>query len=164
MMTIPKQGVQCDVLYGNPRGVNGLANATWERKNLVYIVPPYPMVMGSISISKIRINRACAASLERVLKNIWTMCGKDYNTIKRLNYHVFSGSYNYRLKRNGSALSMHAYGAAIDFDAPNNMMGDKTPGFTPESIIVKAFEQEGWVWGGRWKNGIDGMHFQCAKI
>lgn len=160
---IPKQS-ECDSFYGNPRGHDGNANEVWEHDNLAYVTPPYQLWMGTIKIKRVKIHKKCAASLTRVMAEIWEKCGKDYEKIKELNYHVFSGAYNYRLKRGGSSLSMHAYGAAIDFDAPNNMMADHTPGFHRDSIIVKAFEREGWVWGGNWANSIDGMHFQMAVV
>ena len=155
---------QCDSFYGNPRGNDGNANTTWESTNLSFIVPPYPLVMGDIKITRIKVHKKCADSLGRVLADIWQQCGHDYERIKALNYHIFSGAYNYRLKRGGRSLSMHGYGAAIDFDAPDNQMGDSTPAFHSDSIIVKAFEKEGWTWGGRWKSSVDGMHFQAANV
>jgi hypothetical protein len=70
--------------------------------------------------------------------------------------------------RGGSSLSTHAFGVAIDIAAPWNALGKK-PGynkhsFTEKSLIVQAFEAEGWVWGGRWERRPDGMHFQAARI
>lgn len=160
---IPKQS-ECDAFYGNPRGNDGNASSSWESKNLIYIVSPYQLWMGDIKINRIKIHKKCADSLIRVMSDIWQQCGKDYEKIKALNYHVFSGAYNYRLKRGHSSLSMHAYGCAIDFDAPHNQMGNHSPAFHADSIIVKAFEKEGWTWGGRWVNSTDGMHFQYADV
>jgi hypothetical protein len=37
--------------------------------------------------------------------------------------------------------------------------------FQDSSLIVQAFEAEGWVWGGRWSGrSIDAMHFQACTV
>jgi hypothetical protein len=53
---------------------------------------------------------------------------------------------------------------AIDFDAPENQMNDTTPLFKKDSIIVMAFEDAGWTWGGNWSKGVDAMHFQYPTV
>jgi hypothetical protein len=156
---------QVPAIFGNPTGSDGNSSPVWEAKNLVYIRPPFKMAMGDIPITRIRIHKLVADSLLEVLNEIWDKCSKDQNIINLHHYNIFSGSFNYRSKRGKSSLSMHAYGVAIDFDAPHNGMGDITPGFLPDSIIVKAFEEHGWTWGGRWSGrSIDGMHFQYPRV
>jgi hypothetical protein len=67
---------------------------------------------------------------------------------------------------------MHAYGCAIDFDAPRNGLGDKTPNFANIPEVLSAFKSEGAIWGGDWNgNGdtqderrCDGMHWQFARL
>ena len=155
---------QCLQIYGNPVGYDGNASPQWEAKNLVYVVPPYEMYMGSIRIRKIKVHKKVAESLQGVLNDIWEKCGKDQNVINKYKYNVFSGAYNFRNKRGAASLSMHAFGVAIDFDAPDNQMNDTTPLFKKDSIIVTAFESAGWTWGGSWSSGIDAMHFQYPTV
>jgi hypothetical protein len=156
---------ECIQYLGNPTGADGNANPAWESENLGFLIPPYKMKMGDIKITRIKFHKKLIPSLAEVLNEIWEKCGKDQRIIEEYNYHIFSGSYNYRPKRGGRSLSMHAFGAAIDFDAPNNAMGDSTPEFLPDSIIVKAFENHGWTWGGRWSGrGVDGMHFEYPRV
>jgi len=91
--------------------------------------------------------------------------GKDQKTIDAWGVSVFSGSYNYRVMRGGAVLSMHAYGCAIDLDAPRNFFHDQDPHFAHIPQVVKAFKDEGWVWGGDWSGrSKDGMHFQAARV
>jgi hypothetical protein len=156
----PKQ-TQCLAKFGNP-------TAPGFSKNLTTIVPPYPMWMGDIPIKKITINKIAAESLLRVLNAIWEHYGKDKNAIKRVGADVFSGAFAVRNMRGGRNLSMHAYGLAIDINAPENQLGWK-PGAHPDSFtddhpVVKAFKAEGWTWGGDWKSRPDGMHFQAAIV
>lgn len=70
-------------------------------------------------------------------------------------------------------LSMHAYGCAMDFDAPRNGFHDVTPHFASlRQEVVEPFLKLGGVWGGDWNgNGTsaderraDGMHFQFARL
>ena len=137
------------------------------RKHMVQVNLPYTMWMDDIRITKTWMNKICADSLLRVLTYVWDENGRDYDKIKSQQLHIFSGAWNIRNMRGGSALSTHAYGVAIDIAAPYNALGKK-PGynkhsFTEKSLIVKAFQEEGWVWGGPWSRP-DGMHFQAARI
>jgi hypothetical protein len=148
---------ECDVFYGNPRGPGGSrSSVAWESTNLVYMAPKFDLAMGSIPITSITIHKLCADSLRRIL---------DYlAVVDQPGKNEFGGSYCYRMMRaNSRALSMHAYGAAIDFDPENNAFGSHKHSFTEDSPIVRAFEAEGWVWGGRWSYP-DAMHFQAARV
>jgi|688.fasta_scaffold04746_11 hypothetical protein len=138
------------------------------KKNMVQVNLPYTMWMDDIKITKTWMNKLCADSLIRVLTHVWDANERDYDKIKAQQLHIFSGSWNIRNMRGGHSLSTHAFGLAIDIAAPYNMLGKK-PGynkfsFTENSVIVKAFEAEGWVWGGRWDKRPDGMHFQAARV
>jgi hypothetical protein len=160
----PKQS-ECDAFYGNPRGRNGLASATWEAANLVKVTVPWRMVAAwdaNIPIKSIRVHKRCAESLARILGRI--NCESAYSQALLADWGMdkFGGGYNYRLMRGGSRLSMHSYGCAVDFDPARNGMGDKTPHFANCPEVLAAFKSEGWEWGGDWTNP-DGMHFQAAR-
>jgi hypothetical protein len=70
------------------------------------------------------------------------------------------GGYNYRTKRNGTSLSQHAYGNAIDINPQKNPM-TYGPLVTdmPKNISDMA-AKHGLSWGGDWKNSKDAMHFE----
>jgi hypothetical protein len=72
--------------------------------------------------------------------------------------HVYSGCYAARtIARSPTAPpSNHAYGAAIDINAPENPYG-ATPTMDPR--IVKIFQRWGFLWGGKYLTP-DGMHFE----
>ncbi len=157
---------ECDRFYGDPRAPGGDAPAVaWEMANLVRVRPPFRMTYAGTPISGIRIHKKCAESLSRILAKIWTAAARDQAVLDRWGASTYAGAYNFRLMRGGDRLSMHSWGCAIDLDPVRNGMGDTTPNFAKVPQVVKAFEDEGWVWGGRWTGkSCDGMHFQAARL
>ena len=75
--------------------------------------------------------------------------------------HVYSGCYAARtVARSPTAPpSQHAYGAAIDINAPENPYG-ATP--TMDLRIVRIFQRWGFLWGGKFLTP-DGMHFEYGS-
>lgn len=161
----------CDTYYGNPRGVNGRPSPAWAAENIYgndsYIKPPFQMYYGNTPIRGFRVHRRCAESLRRVFQKIWDAADHEQSIVDAWGASKFSGSYVFRNKRGGGTLSMHAYGCAIDLDAARNARGSTRPFFGKEgpNIVVRCFESEGWIWGGRWRGAsCDGMHFQAANV
>lgn len=76
-----------------------------------------------------------------------------------------AGTYNCRRVAGSRAISMHAYGAAIDIDTRHADYWRWSPGETPRwrnripVAIVRIFEQHGFIWGGAWYH-YDTMHFE----
>jgi hypothetical protein len=159
MRTWPKQ-TDCAHLFGNP------SFSGWGAVHLVPITPPFPMHMGAIPIHSIQINRIAADALAHVLATYWDKVGKDLARVKAEGVDIFSGSWNVRNMRGINQVSMHAYGLAIDLNAPQNPLGvapGKTKGsFTSKSLIVQCFAEVGVVWGGPWRRP-DAMHFQMTQ-
>jgi hypothetical protein len=75
--------------------------------------------------------------------------------------HVYSGCYAARTvaRRPTAPPSQHAYGAAIDINAPENPYGAQP---TMDPRIVRIFERWGFLWGGRFLTP-DGMHFEYGS-
>lgn len=156
--TWPTQA-QAMSFYGNP------SHSAWIKANLVSVPCPWTLHMDKDVLHAIQIHRKAAESLHRVLQYIWEKAGKTQEAIEKLHYDRYSGSYNYRPIRGGSGLSMHSFGVAIDFDDQENQQHAEHHLFQPDSLIVKAFEGEGWIWGGRWSPAsVDAMHFQAARV
>lgn len=88
-----------------------------------------------------------------------------------------TSSFNYREVTNGSELSLHAYGLAIDINPkmnpyvsedyvlPANAMAyvdreQSIPGMIQEGdALHQAFTSRGWEWGGDWTHLKDYQHF-----
>lgn len=150
---------QCLSYYGDPR------TAGWLHANTVDVACPWPLSMGAIAIPHILIHKKCADSLGRVLGAVWDAVGRDQQKIKALRYDQYDGSYNLRVMRGGSSLSMHSFACAIDWDAADNQQHSQRHLFRDDSLLIVKFKEEGWVWGGDWSPGsIDAMHVQAARI
>jgi hypothetical protein len=151
---------ECLEEFGNP------SEPGWTSQWLVPIATPFQMHMDEIPIKSIKVNRIAAASLSRVLTNIWNACGHNINTVNKCGCGVYSGCWAVRPIRGGRSPSMHSFGLAIDINAPANGLAEPVSRtiFKPDSLVVKAFKQEGWVWGGDWRGRRDAMHFQAAIV
>jgi hypothetical protein len=152
-------------LYGNPDANNdGAADPSWAAKYLTTIIPPYRMVLAwdkKAVVSRITVNKGCAAALLASLKGIRDHYGSQA-ALEKARMHLFGGVYNFRPKRQGKTLSMHAYGAAIDLDPDHNGQGRPV---TMPAEVVAIFDAQGADWGGRWSpKSRDGMHFQFARV
>ena len=77
-----------------------------------------------------------------------------------------SGGYNYRHIQDTGLLSAHAYGISIDLNRNDSDYwkwvskeeGSKRIASYPQAI-VEAFENHGFVWGGKWAH-FDILHFE----
>lgn len=159
MAKLPKQS-ECLSLFGNPNSAN------WVKTNTEHVPVPWAMHMDAIPIKSIVINRIASDSLARVLTKIWDRCDHTQSKIHAAGCDCFSGSYAVRPIRGGKAMSMHSFALAIDIDAPHNPLAapaTKT-NFKANSLVVQAFKEEGWIWGGDWRTRRDAMHFQFAIV
>lgn len=148
--------------FGDPMryvGDDGRVSSVWVSQ-MVRVSFPKPLVLGwTVEEKEPKFARAasvhqnCAEELERVFlilerEDLWPK------------FRTFDGAYTWRMQRNSaSKLSMHSFGAALDFDAATNKLG-QVDGDINQSI-VQVFESCGWTWGGRFQRP-DMMHFQFA--
>jgi hypothetical protein len=86
-----------------------------------------------------------------------------------------AGSLNWRRIAGTSRLSLHAFGAAVDFTLPHALgrywqwsgCAEASACPYPAAVlqdttlqrVVEAFEREGFVWGGKWSH-FDTVHFE----
>lgn len=158
---------EVDHFYGNPRGDNGQENQKWIDANIVYVKTPWNLVTSwdQMPMNKgIRVHKKCSDSLSRVFNEIWEASSRSQAKINEWGMNLCGGGFNFRLMKSSyNNLSMHSWGCAVDFDPVRNGFGDSTPNFMNIPQVLKAFEKEGWVWGGKWKKK-DGMHWQAAII
>ena len=103
----------------------------------------------------IRVNKACAESLRRVLSAISDSSDREI-------LRAFAGVFNNRPMRGGSLPSLHARGAAIDLDPGKNGNRTSWPAkATMPLSVMEAFAREGWLAAGAFW-GRDAMHFQAT--
>lgn len=139
----------------------------WEDSNLLTRVePPFPMVYREdnavYTIKSIQFHVKGAAALKAALDACWDAGNHDLSNPLFNHIRNFSGSYNYRPIRGSSRLSCHAFGAAIDFDAEHLPLGKGVPSSEMPQVVVRAFKDQGFFWGGDYTGRKDPMHFQLA--
>jgi hypothetical protein len=133
---------------------------------LVLVKPPFQMYYDGKPISSkgFRFHKKAAPALLEVLNDIWEQCDRSQAKIDKAGVSDFNGSYNHRKIRgresDPNAWSNHAYGSAIDLNAKNNALGN-AHGTMPD-FVVKAFEDRGFKWGGRYAGRKDFMHFEAV--
>lgn len=142
--------------YGRSDG-----SSKWEAGNLVSFPAPYALFMDGQRIRNIRCHKLVKDSLTRILNKILELY-KTPEAIHAVGLDQYDGCYNFRPVRGSSSrLSMHSYGAAIDFDSEHNPLG-ATHGRMPREVVA-IFKAEGWRWGGDYTNRKDWMHFEACR-
>jgi hypothetical protein len=146
----------CIAFYGDPYKPNFMANLT-------HVICPWTFSPTGHNI--IISHKKCSDSLTKVLNNVWADIGKSQDNAHKLGYDIFDGSYVVRPMRGGSAISMHSFGVAFDFDAAANQQHSLKHLFQHNTPLVDRFLEEGAIWGGDWSpSSIDSMHFQFARV
>jgi len=97
----------------------------------------------------------------------------DFTSIRNNN----TSAFNYREVAGTDRLSKHALGRALDLNPLLNPYVNKDgspkegsfnyPGYDPRipgtivkgDLVVKAFHNKGWIWGGDWDDALDLQHF-----
>lgn len=118
-----------------------------------------------------RCHQRLVKPLESAFRALWQILGAD--RFHAEGWHVYAGCFNYRTKKAGSGLSIHAWAAAIDLTAWGTGLLTRTCNFSPEGIAI--MEAHGFLWGprawgmpGKYENPqhpglyFDAMHFQAA--
>ena len=156
----PKDTMTAKVaFYGDPRGPHGVSQS-WYSANVVRVTPPFKMTYAGKPIASIAFHKKCAAALSAALGAIWDACDRDQQKIDAAGVSEFGGSFSYRLIRGASAISNHSFAIAIDIAPSGNALGVKK-GKMPE-FVVKAFDEQGFRWGGRYQTRKDWMHFEAV--
>ena len=132
-----------------------------DESQLTVLTFPFPIYYEGKAVRSTRVHKKCAASLLRILIAINAKYGADRGIVEEA--EDYSGCFNFRMKRGGSTYSLHAYGAAIDFDADDNTFQQHWPMQADMPIeIMEEFAREGWISAGAFW-GYDAMHFQATK-
>lgn len=106
-------------------------------------------------VKAIRCHSKVSASLRRILEAL-------HNSPYASLLHAYDGCFNNRPMRGGLTPSLHARGAAIDFDAANNANLSHWPTNASMPLaVMEIFSKEGWLSAGAFW-GRDAMHFQAT--
>lgn len=106
------------------------------------------------AVKTVRCHQRVSSSFKRVLQSL--ACHAEI-------FAEYAGCYNNRPMRGGSLPSLHARGAAVDFDPDSN--GNLTSWPVKATMpfeVMEAFAKEGWIAAGAFW-GRDAMHYQATQ-
>lgn len=145
---------QCASFYGPPGQVE-----------LTGIQLPYPFYYDGRELKSTSVHKKIGPTVKKILQRV-----KDHYGVEKINelkLSDYSGCYNPRRMRGGSAWSMHAYACALDFNAADNQLkwGRDRARFAKPiyNRWWELWEEEGAVSLGRTAN-YDWMHVQFARL
>lgn len=160
VVTPPQWPTQEQVRSG--RSIFGTAG---DEAQLCSVVPAYPLLYEGAPVRSIRVHRLVAREVQAALAEVLAHYGAA--EIARLGLNLYGGSYNYRPTSGGGALSMHAWGIALDFSPTANALRYKAPRATLSHADCRAWweiwESHGAVSLGR-ERDYDWMHLQFARL
>ncbi len=132
---------------------------------LVNIIPAYPLLYEGEAVRSIRVHQAIARHVQDALAEVLAHYGQA--EIHRLGLNLYGGSYNFRSTSRGSALSMHAWGIALDFAPEANAYSTRAPRASLSHPDCEAWwriwESHGAISLGR-ERDVDWMHLQFARL
>ncbi len=125
----------------------------------------------------LNVNRMVGEVVDRVEAKVYELAETDAEVAEFLRTLGRCWGYNWRQIRDAPTKSFHSYGIALDI-LPRGwekkivywgyekqkgnadwMMIPLADRWLPPPAVVKAFEDEGFIWGGRWEIW-DNMHFE----
>ena len=116
----------------------------WRARNIVTRSVP---ILGSVTC-----HRRLITPLRRALRTL-----ERRNLSRLVDPGDYAGCYAPRRIPPSGSLSRHAWGLAVDINASRNPQGSRP---RQDRRVVRAFEDAGFTWGGRWPTAPDGMHFE----
>lgn len=156
-MVSPRGIEEIEKLYGDPHAFireDGTPSPLWDRR-MVSVPFPVGLPLGwkvagmGVIANRARVNEAIAVETLALFRR-WYAAGLWPKLV------TYDGGYNWRAMRGSDKLSMHAYGAALDFNSGTNALGTEGD---MDRHLVEVAEELGWTWGGQWSRP-DPMHFQ----
>lgn len=129
----------------------------WQLDSLVTIPLPFSLPLSWDPARQVQ-HMTCHKLLSPVFEEVFrTICSSGLQS----QLTSFGGCFSFRPQRNGTRLSSHSWGIAIDLNPESNQQG--TPGTMP-TVIVAIFHDAGFTWGGEWRERTrDPMHFQFCS-
>jgi len=149
--------------YGNPDTDNNFkVDQEWYDANISDYKLPFPLRLAwnvNKIIEYLPLHMKVAESFLDAMKEIGVQVGVQ--ELRKLDMDRTAGTFCFRPVKNGTALSTHSWGMAVDLNSHVAQWGCTN---TQLCAIVEVFKRRGWVWGGDWKAPyIDEMHLQAAR-
>ena len=147
-----------NAFYGN------FHSSGWQQIRLIRMMPPFMMFYDKQPMAHgILVHRLIVPALQAAFSEIWDKCGRDQDTVNKSGASDFGGCFNIRQISGSNNYSNHSWACAIDLWPERNGFNESNPGFTEDSVVVKAFKNQGALWGGNYSGRKDNMHFEFVS-
>ena len=133
----------------------------WQSLNLVHMVAPFVMYYDKQPLTHgILVHRKIMPALSLVFQEIWDKCNHSQAEVDATGASDFGGCFNIRNIAGSNNWSNHSWACAIDLSPATN-------GFNMEGtigpVVVEAFKNQGFLWGGDYTHRKDAMHFEAVS-
>lgn len=136
-------------------------SAGWEAMNLVHLRPPYNMYYEKKLLTQgILVHRKIVPALNLVHAEIWHACGQNQVEVDKTGASDWGGCFNIRRIAGSNSWSNHSWACAVDLSPTTNGFNAKS---TLATLVVTAFKNQGFFWGGDYKGRKDPMHFEAVS-
>ena len=136
----------------------------WQDKNLVHMQPPFQMFYDKQLLTHgILVHKLIVPALTMAFGSIWELCDRQQKQVDKTGASDWGGCFNIRNIAGSNNWSNHSWACAIDLWPERNGFNCSNPGFTENSIVVKAFDNQGLLWGGRYSGRKDYMHWEAVS-
>lgn len=140
--------------FGDPSEcIDGEGNPTseWMQRMISIRLPaPIPYIGTTKLLVSLRCHKKVAPHMQAAFDTLYH--AGQWALLKDC-----GGAFCWRLARKSTAMSHHAWGIAVDVNVADNPFL-KAPKM--DARIIRAFETNGFIWGGDWLRRKDGMHFE----
>lgn len=110
--------------------------------------------------SGVLLNKNCAVAMQAAFDEIWDKCSHDQHQVDATGASDYAGCFNIRRIAGSNNYSNHSWACAIDLSPATNGFNMKG---TLSSIVVTAFKNQGFRWGGDYVGRRDPMHFEAVS-
>ncbi len=136
----------------------------WQALNLVHMQPPFAMFYAKQPLTHgILVHKKIVPALTLVFAEIWDKCGHIQSAVDKTGASDFGGCFEIRNIAGSNSWSNHSWACAIDLWPERNGFNAPNPGFVASSIVVEAFKNQKFLWGGDYSGRRDNMHFEAVS-
>ena len=178
-----------NAIFGVPYTADMTLNSQWYDANIISIDLPYPMFLAwnvDTKVTHIRVHKLVAKKFQKALTSVANkarqLCKQKYPApdgltpgmltvfynekvaefLHEQHLDLFGGTFEFRVQRGSTVISLHSYGIAIDIDPGHNPMGKIAT--TIPTWYITCWTDVGFDWGGTFAGKrVDSMHFEIKK-
>lgn len=135
--------------------------AEWASLYLIRIQAPFKMYYEKQLLTHgVLLNKKCADAMLAAFNEIWDKCGHDQSAVDKTGASDYAGCFNIRKIAGSNNYSNHSWACAIDL-SPNTNGFNMVP--TIGGIVINAFKNQQFRWGGDYHGRKDPMHFEAVS-